>query len=66
MDSDTSGVRIIPHQVEFKDTEANQTYKINITVKNISKTSKEIRYYPPQTKVQTTISSCITIISVSV
>ena len=51
MEGDVSGVRIIPHLVEFKDTEINEFYKINITVKNIGKTSKEIRYYPPQTKV---------------
>ena len=57
MEGDTNGVRIIPRVVEFRDTDVNETYTINITVKNISKASKEIRYYPPQTKVNLTAAA---------
>ena len=51
--SDVAGVRITPTNVEFKDTEPNVLRRINITVKNVSKISKSIRYYAPQnTKVR--------------
>ena len=50
MEGDIHGVRIIPPLVEFKDAVVNVTHKINITVKNISKTSKEVRYWHPQLK----------------
>lgn len=46
--SDVAGVRIIPPVIEFKDTEANDSVRINITVKNVAKASKAIRYYGPQ------------------
>ena len=52
MEGDVAGVRIIPPVVEFKDTEVNTVQRMNITVKNVSKTSKSIRYYGPQTKVR--------------
>ena len=51
MEGDVSGVRILPPLIEFKDSTVNKLYKVNITVKNVSKSSKEIRYYGPQTKV---------------
>ena len=51
MDGDIAGVRIIPPTVQFKDTEVKNVYSAHITVKNISKTCKSIRYYGPQTKV---------------
>lgn len=50
MDGDVHGVRILPPLVEFKDTASNELYKINITVKNVSKSSKEIRYWHPTQK----------------
>ena len=51
MANDIAGVRINPANVEFVDTESNDVYRINITVKNVSKSSKNIRYYGPNTKV---------------
>ena len=51
MEKDIAGVRVIPSSVCFNDTELNTLYSINVTVKNISKSSKSIRYYAPQTKV---------------
>ncbi|KAL5010428.1 hypothetical protein ScPMuIL_012733 [Solemya velum] len=50
MEGDMSGVRITPPVLEFYDTEPNITQQLNITVKNISKTSKTIRFYGPKTK----------------
>ena len=53
MEGDVHGVRIIPPTVEFKDIESDvQLYSATITVKNVSKVSKEIRYWPPQDKVK--------------
>ena len=58
MEGDVEGVRIIPPYVEFKDIDAsNETYSVNITVKNVSKTSKEIRYWGPQNKVKVALQS---------
>ena len=51
MDKDVSGVRISPPAVDFYDTVANTAEQLNITVKNISKGSKSIRFYGPKTKV---------------
>ena len=54
MEGDCKGVRIIPSKVEFSDVQANkqQIQKINITVKNIDKHSREIRCHPPESKVR--------------
>ncbi len=51
MEGDLHGVRVLPPRVEFKDTQVDTLYQVNITVKNISKSSKEIRYWGPQSKV---------------
>ena len=51
MDPDVAGVRISPSVLEFFDTEANKVDQLNVTVKNISKGSKSIRFYGPKTKV---------------
>ena len=51
MDRDVSGVRISPPALEFYDTVTNTVEQLNITVKNISKGSKSIRFYGPKTKV---------------
>lgn len=51
MKGDVSGVRITPNNIAFLDTQINTVYTVNITVKNISSSSKGIRYYAPQTKV---------------
>lgn len=51
MEGDVSGVRISPPVVEFYDTEPNNVHQLNVTVSNISKTSKSIRFYGPKTKV---------------
>ena len=52
MEGDTAGVRVIPRTVEFSDVEPDKVHKISITVKNISRSSKAIRYYAPQSKVR--------------
>ena len=49
--NDQLGVRIIPPILEFKNVEGGNRYKIYMTVKNVSKTSREIRYWAPQRKV---------------
>lgn len=54
MEGDVSGVRISPPVVEFYDTEPNNVHQLNVTVSNISKTSKSIRFYGPKTKVNDT------------
>lgn len=51
MEKDIAGVRVIPSEIYFNDTELNTIYSINVTVKNISRSSKAIRYYGPQSKV---------------
>ena len=58
MEGDTLGVRISPPQLEFLDTDVNTILELNVTVKNISKSSKSIRFYGPKTKVS--ISICFT------
>lgn len=50
MDKDVSGVRISPASLDFYDTVTNTVEQLNITVKNISKGSKSIRFYGPKTK----------------
>ncbi|CAH1800026.1 unnamed protein product [Owenia fusiformis] len=50
MEGDIGGVRIVPSVVEFYDTEIDAVHRLNVTVKNISKTSKSIRYYGPNTE----------------
>lgn len=57
MKGDVSGVRIIPNEITFADTQVNTVYAVNITVKNISTSSKGIPYYAPQTKVSETCLS---------
>lgn len=57
MEGDISGVRITPPSLEFYDTEANTVYQLNITVKNVSKDSKNIRYYGPKSKVSIVFGS---------
>ena len=51
MDRDVAGIRISPATVEFSDTIPNTVEQLNITVKNISKESKSVRFYGPKTKV---------------
>ena len=51
MEEDLAGVRIHPNVVEINDAEVNVVHKVNISVKNVSKTSRAIRYYGPQSKV---------------
>ena len=51
MDGDTLGVRVIPPVVQFKDTEVTEVQRMSVTVKNVSRSSREIRFYSPQDKV---------------
>lgn len=58
MHKDVSGVRIIPEKIAFLDTHVNTSYTKTITVKNVSNTSKSIRYYAPQTSVSIKFYGC--------
>lgn len=51
MDRDVAGVRISPASVTFYDTVPENVEQLNVTVYNISKSSKSIRFYAPKTKV---------------
>ncbi|ESO84821.1 hypothetical protein LOTGIDRAFT_168309 [Lottia gigantea] len=48
MQGDVAGVRITPPVLEFYDTEPNNIFQATINVKNIDKSSKNIRYYGPK------------------
>ncbi|XP_052240686.1 cilia- and flagella-associated protein 47-like isoform X3 [Dreissena polymorpha] len=50
MDRDVAGIRISPANVAFHDTTLDSVEQLNVTVYNISKSSKSIRYYAPKTK----------------
>ncbi|XP_052808119.1 cilia- and flagella-associated protein 47-like isoform X2 [Mya arenaria] len=49
-DKDVAGIRISPANVAFYDTTPDSIEQLNVTVYNISKSSKSIRYYAPKTK----------------
>lgn len=51
MAGDISGVRIIPPVIEFMDAEANVVHAQTVTVQNISKCSKQIKFHGPNTNV---------------
>lgn len=50
MDRNVSGIRISPAKIEFFDTIPECLEQLNVTVLNISKESKTIRFYAPKTK----------------
>ncbi|BFZ09423.1 hypothetical protein BsWGS_12463 [Bradybaena similaris] len=50
MAGDVFGVRIIPPVLQFFNTVPHTLFKLPITVMNISKTSKNIRYYGPKSE----------------
>lgn len=52
MDRDVAGIRISPASAEFFDTVPDTVEQLNVTVYNISKGSKSIRFYAPKTKVK--------------
>ncbi|XP_043927775.1 cilia- and flagella-associated protein 47 [Protopterus annectens] len=47
METSVSGVSVSPAFVEFLDVKAGETYRANVTVKNVGKSSKSIRLYGP-------------------
>ena len=51
MEGDTLGVRVIPPVVQFIDTEVTVVQRLSVTVKNVSRSSRDIRFYSPQDKV---------------
>ena len=57
MDGDVFGVRIIPSVLQFFNTTPRTRFEIPITVKNVSKSSKNIRYYGPKSEVSSVFSS---------
>ncbi|KAK3775916.1 hypothetical protein RRG08_017206 [Elysia crispata] len=50
MEGDVFGVRIIPPVVQFFNTTPKGLFEIPITVKNVGKGSKSIRYYGPKSE----------------
>lgn len=52
MSVDVQGVRICPSVLKFSDVELGQALSISVSVKNISRESKKIRFYGPQQKVR--------------
>lgn len=51
MEGDIHGVRIVPRVLDFKDAVVGVQNRIQVSVKNVSRNIKEIRYWPPTTKV---------------
>ena len=51
MERDVFGVRIVPSVVEFFNTKPKTRFELPIIVKNVSQTSKSIRYYGPKSEV---------------
>lgn len=51
MEGDVLGVRIIPPVVQFFNTKPHTRFEIPITVRNVSTSSKNIRYYGPKSEV---------------
>ena len=51
MEGDTKGVRIVPRVLEFKDAVIGVENRIQVSVKNVSRNIKELRYWPPTSKV---------------
>lgn len=52
MHKDVSGVRITPPALQFKESSVGKVHQLSISVLNISKTSRSIRYYGPNQKVK--------------
>ncbi|XP_055954756.1 cilia and flagella-associated protein 47 [Patella vulgata] len=50
MQGDVSGVRITPPILEFYDTKPDNVFQLTVNVKNISKISRNIRYYGPKSQ----------------
>ena len=46
-----AGVRIVPPVVEFFDAESDVVHQMALTVQNMSKTSKTIRFHGPASNV---------------
>jgi hypothetical protein len=55
MEGTVAGVRIVPPVVEFFDAETEVLHQMTLTVQNLSKSSRNIRYHGPATTVSTTI-----------
>lgn len=53
MEGTVAGVRIVPPVVEFFDAEADVVHQMALTVQNLSKCSRNIRYHSPATSVST-------------
>ena len=47
-----AGVRIIPPVVEFFDAESDVVHQMTLTVQNLSKTSKSLRFHGPASNVR--------------
>lgn len=54
MEGDVFGVRITPPVLQFYNTEPNVRFELPINVLNVSKSSKNIRYYGPKSEVSRT------------
>ena len=51
MEGTVAGVRIVPPVVEFFDAESDVVHQMTLTVQNLSKCSKSIRFHGPASNV---------------
>ena len=51
MEGTVAGVRIVPPVVEFFDAESDVVHQMTLTVQNLSKSSKSIRFHGPASNV---------------
>ena len=51
MEGTVAGVRIIPPVMEFFDAESDVVHQMTLTVQNLSKSSKSIRFHGPASNV---------------
>jgi hypothetical protein len=47
--SNSDPIEVVPSEIIFKDILTNQTYEITVYIRNLTKTSRRIRVYQPQT-----------------
>lgn len=62
MEGTVAGVRIVPPLVEFFDAETEVVHQMTLTVQNLSKCSRNIRYHGPATSVSTLVLNTLSFI----
>lgn len=51
MEGTVAGVRVVPPVVEFYDADPDVVHQMSLTVQNLSKCSKSLRFHGPATNV---------------